>query len=254
MLGPVNGRNHVSEKRTRFPVHSLRRRWAPQVLDRWMVAANYLRGDGIEIGALHLPLRVPSSARVKYVDRMTVEELRTHYPELQDVPLVAPDIIDDGEELSTFDAQSQDFVIANHFLEHCSDPIGTLKNLLRVLKTGGVLYLAVPDKRHTFDHRRPVTTIDHLLRDHAEGSAWSREQHFSEWVRLVLGIEDEDEFRKHHDHLMAMDYSIHFHVWTGTELLELLASVRRVFSLPFEVELFLRNNEEYIMILRRNEE
>ena len=31
-------------------------------------AAVYLKGSGIEIGALNLPLRVPPSARVRYVD------------------------------------------------------------------------------------------------------------------------------------------------------------------------------------------
>ena len=37
---------------------------------REAVAGIFLRGDGIEIGALHQPLRMPAAARVKYVDRM----------------------------------------------------------------------------------------------------------------------------------------------------------------------------------------
>jgi hypothetical protein len=48
-------------------------------------------------------------------------------------------------------------------------PTVALGNMIRVLRPGGVLYLAVPDKRYTFDADRPVTPTDHLLRDHREG-------------------------------------------------------------------------------------
>src|SRR5690349_3408731 len=129
---------------------------------RETVAEAYLRGEGIEIGALHMPLRVPEAARVKYVDRMDVEGLRTHYPELGDQEIVNVDIIADGERLESVSDATQDFVIANHFIEHCQDPIGALLNMFRVLKPGGVLYLAIPDKRCSFDVDRPVTTLDHL--------------------------------------------------------------------------------------------
>ena len=87
----------------------------------------------------------------------------------RDLPLVEPDIIDDGEKLTTLAPQSQDFVIASHFLEHCQDPIGTLKAIFRVIKPGGMLYLALPDKRYTFDRERPVTPLDHLWTDHRTG-------------------------------------------------------------------------------------
>ena len=133
------------------------------------IAAIFLRGDGIEIGALHQPLHLPASARVKYVDRMTVPELRRQYEELADMPLVETDIIDNGEQLTTIGDSTEDFVIANHFIEHCQNPIQTFHNLSRVLKLGGVLYLAVPDKRFTFDADRPCTTIDHIMRDFSEG-------------------------------------------------------------------------------------
>ena len=92
---------------------------------------------------------------MKYVDRMTVAELRRQYQELAGDPLVETDIIDNGEQLTTIRDETQDFVIANHFIEHCQNPIQTFQNLFRVLKPGGVLYVAVPDKRFTFDADRP---------------------------------------------------------------------------------------------------
>ena len=116
----------------------------------------------MEVGALHQPLPVPDRAHVAYVDRLPLNELRRHYPELDGYDLVEPDILDDGESLGSLADGSQDFVIANHFIEHTQDPLGTIANHLRVLRPGGILYMAVPDKRFTFDRDRPPTTIDHL--------------------------------------------------------------------------------------------
>lgn len=216
---------------------------------RELVAATYLRGEGIEVGALHQPLRVPPSARVKYVDRMTATDLRRHYEELAGFKLVETDIIDDGERLTTIGTETQDFVIANHFIEHCQNPIFTFQNLLRVIRPGGVLYLAVPDKRFTFDVDRPCTTIDHLMRDFTEGPEWSRRQHFEEWTRLVNKNTDETQVAAEVRHLMEINYSIHFHVWTANELLEFITTVRGI--VPFELELFLRNGFETLLILRK---
>lgn len=44
------------------------------------IAFRFLNGDGIEIGALHSPLEVPDTARVRYMDRMPVAKLREQYP------------------------------------------------------------------------------------------------------------------------------------------------------------------------------
>src|SRR6266852_1252099 len=111
-------------------------------LSRELIAETYLKGNGIEIGALHNPLQVPPWARVKYVDRLPIVQLREQYPELNDKELVEVDILDDGERLTKISDASQDFVIANHFVEHSQDPIGAVLNMLRVLKPGGRLYLA----------------------------------------------------------------------------------------------------------------
>ena len=67
---------------------------------RTRIAKRYLSGQGIEIGALHDPLPLPRSARVRYVDRLSVSELRAHYPELEQEPLVRVDIIHDGQRLT----------------------------------------------------------------------------------------------------------------------------------------------------------
>ena len=92
------------------------------------IADLYLQGQGIEIGALHHPLTVPEDVKVLYVDRMSVADLRKQYPELNDLPLVEANILENGEDLETIADNTQDFVIANHFIEHCQDTIGAIQN------------------------------------------------------------------------------------------------------------------------------
>lgn len=218
-------------------------------VDREFVAHAFLSGQGLEIGALHMPLSVPPSAVVRYVDRFPTDELRKQYPELGGQRLVDVDIVTDGEHLDVVANATQDFIIANHFLEHCQDPIGALRSMFRVLKPGGILYLAIPDKRCSFDADRPVTTLEHLLRDHSEGPAWSRRQHFEEWARLVNKVSgDEETVQRHVLENMRADYSIHYHVWTPAEMLELMLAVGKMVS--FEFELYLHRGPEVIFVLR----
>lgn len=217
---------------------------------RSFIARHYLRGEGLEVGALDKPMPVPPGVKVRYVDRMAREDLLRQYPELVGKKLVPVDIVTDGEALQGVGYASQDFVIANHFLEHCEDPIATLKNFLRVTRPGGVLFITLPDKRFTFDRERPETTYEHLLRDHREGPEGSRREHFSEWVRFIghkSGPEADQESAK----LLAMKYSIHFHVFTGSGTLEILERLRREEGLEFRTEVFFQNEEEFVLILRR---
>ena len=232
------------------PVNREEGEWS-SLLNRETVAKAYLRGNGIEIGALHNPLEVSGSARVKYVDRMSVSELRKHYPELDSKELVNVDIIDNGEFLESIQDSTQDFVIANHFIEHCQNPIAAINNMLRVLKGGGMIYLSIPDKRYTFDKDRPLTPIDHILKDYTEGPEWSKEQHFEEWVKVVGKIQDDLEAKRRIDHLMDIDYSIHYHVWTQNEMLELISTLKKKLNFQSEVRLFFQNEGEVIFILKK---
>jgi predicted SAM-dependent methyltransferase len=216
---------------------------------RQSVAQEYIAGAGIEIGALHHPLPVPKNATVSYVDRMNVEQLRQQYPELNQLPLVDVDILADGETLESINDFSQDFVIANHFLEHCQNPLLAIENMLRVLKQNGVLFMAIPDKRYTFDIARPVTTYQHLENDYINGGEFSKKQHFEEWVKLVNKVTDESEATKQVNTLISMDYSIHFHVWTQIEMVEIILNLKH--KVDFEVELICRNGNEVIFVLRK---
>jgi SAM-dependent methyltransferase len=188
---------------------------------------------------------------------MTEAELRREYPELANEALVPVDVVDDGERLLTIPNESLDFLIANHFLEHCQDPIGTLEVHLSKLLPGGALFYAVPDKRFTFDVDRPVTPLAHVVRDHEEGPAWSRLDHYEEWSRFVYAdpdepVRDEATVVNLARGLNADDYSIHFHVWTQAELLELILYWRERSRHAFDIEVAWRRSIELIVVLRKD--
>jgi SAM-dependent methyltransferase len=225
---------------------------------RSLIAQSFLRGHGIEIGALHDPLAVPAGIRVRYVDRLDKAGLYEHYPELRPLDLVEVDVIDNGEMLNKIETGSQDFVIANHFIEHCGDPIRTLKTFARVLVEGGVVYMAIPDQRFTFDKDRARTPIAHLIEDHRRGPERSKLQHYREWVTLVephFGRcwEGEESIAARMKELLDQNYSIHFHVWQPEDFAAFVEHCIKHEDLPFEV-LFageFNDNHEMIYILRR---
>ncbi len=231
------------------PDHSLFGRLRSLLLNRYSLAFLYLRGNGLEIGALHNPLKVSPRAKVRYVDRMTVADLRLQYPELKKKKLVPVDFVADGELLESVDDSSQDFVIANHFLEHCQNPLLALENMFRVLRSEGILYLALPDKRYTFDRQRPLTSLEHLLEDYREGPDSSRWEHFLEWATLVNGVTNQGAAELQAEELMAKNYSIHYHVWSQFEMLELLHLLRQ--QHPLDIEIMLRRKDEVIFIIRK---
>jgi SAM-dependent methyltransferase len=244
----------MSLLRKRLAALATRARSAPRLarfeFRRWRLARRYLRGNGLEIGALHCPLRLPSGVTVRYVDRMDIASLHRHYPELPAEKLVPVDLIDDGEKLDSQADASVDFIIANHFIEHTEDPLGALANHLRVIRPGGILYLAVPDRRRTFDAARPATAIEHVVADHVEGPERSRRAHLQEWARLVETVAADDVPARVRA-LEETNYSIHFHVWTAGEFTEFLDHARENERLPFTVEALQPNGHEFIAILRR---
>jgi SAM-dependent methyltransferase len=220
---------------------------------RRALALRFIRGKGIEIGALHRPLWVPPGAHVSYVDRLTEDELRGHYPELKDLPLVKVDVVDDGETLTRFEPSSQDFIIANHFLEHTQDPIGTMRRFLEVLRSEGILFLAVPDKRFTFDKHRPETDFAHVLRDYREGPEWSHDGHVREFASLVIGVSGE-ELETTVDRLKATNYSIHFHVWSESSLRAFFDGLISDIGLSMKIVAFVNNTltgGENIYVIRK---
>lgn len=77
-----------------------------------------------------------------------------------------------------------DFVLSSHVLEHIANPIQALNAWKDLLSNKGLLVLVLPDKRHTFDHRRPVTSIEHLIEDFNVGTTEDDLSHLPEIMAL----------------------------------------------------------------------
>lgn len=218
------------------------------------LARRHLSGEGIEIGALTSPLRVPPDVRVRQVDHKSRDALiRDEGPALARAgvdPRAIPEIhsVDSAETLGEFSDNEVDFVIANHVLEHLEDPVRALKNMLRVVRPGGVLFLTLPDARRTFDASRSRTTVEHLYRDHLHGPEVSRRAHYEEWARLIEGVPPERTAQRIAEYERD-DARHHFHVWELEGFLSLILSL----SLPYEIAEVRYCDIEFAVILRKTE-
>jgi len=93
--------------------------------------------------------------------------------------------ISEATDLIQIANERYDFVISSHTIEHISDPLKALLEWKRVLKRGGVLLLVCPHKQRTFDHKRPVTRIEHLLEDYEKGIDENDLTHLPEILQLT---------------------------------------------------------------------
>lgn len=234
---------------------------------RQRLALRYLPpgGAGLEIGALHCPLPLPPGARARYVDRHAPAALRQLRREAG-ASLVVPDLLADGFTLACVAEASQDFVIANHVLEHATDALGTLDNWLRVLRPGGMLFVAVPIGARCFDRDRPVTTAEHFLEDRRLTSTGNREamrnrtrEHVEEHLAMAApaialqqgqpwqapaGAAREREIER----LLGRDASqIHHHVFTPASFATLLGLLGE----RARVERVARSSVEVVGIVRK---
>lgn len=91
----------------------------------------------------------------------------------------------DASELSEIPSKKYDFVISSHTLEHFANPLKALSEWLRILKDGGILLLILPDKNWTVDHKRPITSLGHLIEDHKKGTGEDDASHFKEIAELT---------------------------------------------------------------------
>lgn len=128
-------------------------------------------GLGLEIGPSHQPV-FPKSAgfNVETVDYTSGDELRRHYSGLGVSTSVIedPDYISGGRLLhEVIDSPGRyDFIFSSHVIEHMTDFVGFLQSCEILLKPGGVVAMAVPDKRYTFDALRQLTTTGQVLQSH----------------------------------------------------------------------------------------
>ena len=92
--------------------------------------------------------------------------------------------VSDATDLNRIASNTYDFVLSSHTLEHIANPLRALAEWTRVLKDGGLLALVLPHRDGTFDHRRPVTQLEHLVEDFEKQVDEGDLTHLDEILRL----------------------------------------------------------------------
>ncbi len=180
-----------------------------------------LSGSGLEFGAGANAMPVPLECDVRYADIFTMEQLQTHFYEGQVLEdLIAPDIIGSFES-NELSAQSLDFIVASHVIEHTSDPIGAISRGVKALRPGGSIALAVPDMERTFDQPRPVTPLAHLIADFRDPSRDRDKENFQEFYRLAFP-QDAAVYEAVWRSKWEEAFPIHYHCWTYESFKEMI--------------------------------
>ena len=150
-----------------------------------------------------------------------------------------------------FHDHSLDYVVASHVLEHVANPAAALAEWRRVTRPGGIIYLVVPDRRMTFDRTRPLTTVEHLLDDHAAGTTACDPTHIDDFAHGVdwslfspdtppdqIAAARETLARGMHEAVAREeDINIHFHTFEPGNLGDFLGTLPRLDPTRFSWEL-----------------
>lgn len=229
------------------------------MIDRKWISERWIAGEGIEVGGFHFPFPVVKhKAKVKYIDLLTREQLIQKFPEIKnhaDIP--STDIIDDGQFLNSITDSSQDFLLSSHHLEHCEVPLIAVDNHLRVLKSQGILFYAIPNMRRTFDQHREVTPLDHLIDEYedyydlVDEGLWENHlrEHFNEYFLNVDHLADEKERKKRTELALLEKDNVHFHTWDIQSWTQFVGHVCSRWQV--QCELLFPSHHEIFTVLRK---
>jgi hypothetical protein len=111
----------------------------------------------LEIGALNNPFFEPKLyPNLKFIDVFSTEQLKQNYKEHPDVDIntiVNIDYVWKGQKyIELIPDVKFEQVFSSHNIEHQPNLIEYLNNISSVLKSDGLVYIVIPDKRYCFDH------------------------------------------------------------------------------------------------------
>lgn len=148
--------------------------------DKLCGSLNIKGGIGLEFGPLNMPIITKADGDVRYVDAKSTEELRrdiTAASGYKPEEYVEIDYVWRQPFREAVGGALFDYALASHVIEHTPNMLGWLNDIASVLKPGGLISLAVPDKRHTFDVLRQPTTVATVVADFLRGETRPRAHH-----------------------------------------------------------------------------
>ena len=215
--------------------------------NRAAIAATYLQGRGVEIGAFSQPNDLPPDRDIAFYDRYPAEKLREVYDADSGRPLMEPNYVGDAETLDGLPDRAFDFVIANHVIEHLPDPILFLQSVTRKLAPGGRAMIAAPDKRYCMDRLRSLTPFEHLVEDHEQGPATTQRAHYLRYFMEAGGM-GAAEAETATDTTDMDDIRFHYHVWDAQSFVGFLEATIERYRLPL-AKLHTRATEADIIVV-----
>jgi hypothetical protein len=165
------------------------------------------------------------------------------------------------------------WVIASHVIEHVPDMIGWLDEVGQILADDGLLVLAIPDRRFSFDAARPPTTVGEMLLANRNRDMVPSVRAIYDHYTSVVSINAVDAWQGHepglNDRIHGLDYVrsqlrqavedgvyVDCHVWlfTPQSFVDQLAELAQLDRLDFVVDRVVptaTNELEFYAVLRR---
>jgi len=97
---------------------------------------------------------------------------------------IGSQFIAEGDNLTEIKSEVYDFVLSCNNLEHMANPLKAIFEWKRILKSEGVMLLILPNKEANFDHRRPYTSLQHLINDYNNKTSEDDLTHLNEILEL----------------------------------------------------------------------
>jgi SAM-dependent methyltransferase len=216
---------------------------------------------GLEIGPLHDPLVKKVDGKIFYVDHCSAIDLRAKYQgQIDAAGIVEIDYVWSGGSLMDVvgDRAPFDYVVASHVIEHVPDIIGWLRDVAAILKPGGRLCLAIPDRGYTFDYLRPTSTVGEMLDAYFRKAKVPTTKHLYDNFTMVCTVDqakawrgeiDPERLQRIHPPGLAMQFvrralesneylDCHCWVFTPQSFIGALTTLMQEELLPFEIAAF----------------
>ena len=216
-----------------------------------------LKGKGIEIGAFEHPSIIPNATELITCDRLTLENAKKLFPEVNCRLMKEPNIIFDidADGLEIFPNESLDFIVLNHVIEHLVNPIKALQEIFRSLKTDGYFAVSAPDKNYTYDKGRPLTPFSDILNEYHQKTTEAPLQKYFPLIKYIhKNLLDAPSQTIEENLRIFRDRREHLNIWTADSfksfLIDSFQLLRITATCTFEV-LPEQNEFEYFGVWKK---
>lgn len=215
----------------------LRKLWPRRCKCASMCRSNVTGAHGLEVGgpsqmfssAGRIPV-YPYAAKIDGLnfsaETLWAGELGEDKPYVYAGKALGRQFIREASEFPDIQSSSYDFLLSSHVIEHLANPLRGLQEWRRVLRDDGILILVAPHFDATFDRRRPVTTIEHMLEDFRNDVGEDDATHIAEALELHdferdPWVESREKFRERCENNASIR-GVHHHVFDTETLVRLV--------------------------------